>query len=247
MMVSAEGAAASATSVPMPPHSRVRTTPRRSAEQDAAAARTAYCQGWPSARASGIAEPRMAPIAAGPAPSRKARALLVAAQAVEVAGAEQDERERRGEGDGRGEEPARQPGRRVADHGDGLHDRAGRDLAERDGVQELAVGHPVVVANRVGLHQRDDHEAAAVGQRADLERDPDSDSSTASDRAAAEPAERERRQGHPAAGARQPPGRARRRCRALSGPSASSISPQPSRTSTSHGPMVAAAPPPATR
>jgi len=33
-----------------------------------AAARIAYCQGCPSARARGMAEPRMAPIAAGPAP-----------------------------------------------------------------------------------------------------------------------------------------------------------------------------------
>ena len=39
-----------------------------------AAARTAYCHGSVSARVSGMAEPRMAPIAAGPAPARKARA-----------------------------------------------------------------------------------------------------------------------------------------------------------------------------
>ena len=70
-------------------------------------------------------------------------------------------------------EAAADPEGGVADDGDGLDDRAGRDLAERDRVEELPVGHPVVAVHGVGLHQRDDDEPAAVGQGADLERDPD--------------------------------------------------------------------------
>ena len=137
-----------------------------------APARTAYCQGWVSARASDTAEPRMAPIAAGPAPSRNAADPVIAADPVEAPAAEQDEHEGRREGDQRGEESAAEPRRRVADDSDGLHDRAGGDLAEGDRVEELRAGHPVVVTDRVGLHERDDHEPAAVGQGADLERHP---------------------------------------------------------------------------
>src|SRR5581483_6744998 len=55
--------------------SSVATTPRLSASRSTAApARTPHCHASESARVSGIAEPRMAPIAAGPAPSRNARA-----------------------------------------------------------------------------------------------------------------------------------------------------------------------------
>jgi len=51
--------------------SRVRTTPRRSTSSSTPApASTANCHGTESARASRTAAPRMAPIAAGPAPSR---------------------------------------------------------------------------------------------------------------------------------------------------------------------------------
>ena len=77
-------------------------------------------------------------MAAGPAPSRNARTLAVAAERSKRCGAEQDERERRGERDERGEQAAAEAGGGVADDGDGLHDRAGGDLAERDGVEELA-------------------------------------------------------------------------------------------------------------
>ena len=80
----------------------------------------------------------MAPIAAGPAPSRNARARWVGAQLVEAAGAEQDEREGGAEGDERGEQPAAEPGGGVADDGDGLDDGSGGDLAQGDGVEELA-------------------------------------------------------------------------------------------------------------
>ena len=109
---------------------------------------------------------------------RRARAVEerpgapVAADLPEAGPAEQDEEERRGEGDHGGEDAAGDPGGGVADDGDGLNDRARRDLAEGDGVEELRSGHPVVVADRVGLHERDDDETAAEGQPADLERDP---------------------------------------------------------------------------
>jgi hypothetical protein len=50
---------------------------------------------------------------------------------------------------------------------------AKRVLPDGDRVEELGVGHPAVALDRVVLHQRDDHEAAAVRERAHLERDPD--------------------------------------------------------------------------
>ena len=111
--------------------------------------RTAYCQGSARARASGIAVPRMAPIAAGPAPSRKALRVLVVAEPVEASGAEQHEGEGGSEGDERGEQPAAEAGCGVADDRDGLHDRARGDLSERDRVQKLAAGQPVVAVDRV--------------------------------------------------------------------------------------------------
>ena len=186
-------------------HRSVGTTPRRSASSSSAApARTAYCHGSASARASGIAEPRIAPIAAGPAPLRKARALRSRAHAVEALSSEQDERERGREGDGCGEQSPADAGRRVADDRHRLDDRSGRDLAQRDGVEELAARHPVVVAHRIGLHERDDHEAAAVGQRPDLEGDP----AERQQPAAADHERRERRRGRECgcrgAGAREP-------------------------------------------
>ena len=108
----------------------------------------------------------------GPGPAEEGAGPAVAAQPVEPARSEQHEAERRREGDHRRQDAPGQPGRGVADHRHGLHDRAGGDLAERDGVEELGRGHPVVVAYRVRLHQRDDHETAAVGQGAHLERHP---------------------------------------------------------------------------
>jgi hypothetical protein len=108
----------------------------------------------------------------GPGASEKGAGPAVAAQPVEPARSEQHETERRREGDHRGQDAPRQAGRGVADHRHGLHDRAGGDLAQGHGVEELGRGHPVVVAYRVRLHQRNDHETAAVGQGAHLERDP---------------------------------------------------------------------------
>ncbi len=86
--------------------------------------------------------------------------------------AHDDEDEGRRERDQRGKQAAAQPVGRVADHGDRLDHRPRRDLAERDSAEELRAGHPVIRDHRVVLHQRDDHETAAVGERADLERDP---------------------------------------------------------------------------
>jgi hypothetical protein len=59
--------------------------------------------------------------------------------------------------------------RRVADGRDRGHHGTGRDLAERDGIEELRIRHPVIGVHCVALHERDDHEAASVGERADLE------------------------------------------------------------------------------
>ena len=98
--------------------------------------------------------------------------MPVAAQPVEAVRAEQDERERRAERDRRRQHATGQAGRGVTHYGDSLDDRSRGDLAEGDGVEKLAAGHPVVVVDRVGPHQRDDHEPAAVGQCADLERHP---------------------------------------------------------------------------
>src|SRR5258708_27122345 len=56
------------------------------------------------------------------------------AETVEVAAAEGYEGEGRGEGDQGCQQSAADPGGGVADDGDGLHDRAGGDLPERDGV-----------------------------------------------------------------------------------------------------------------
>ena len=115
----------------------------------------------------------MAPIAAGPAPSRKARAPAVAGIRSNCPTAPPRTNTKDGrEGDHRGEDPADQARGGVADNGDGLYDRAGGDLAEGDRVEELRAGHPVIMADRIGLHERDDHESAAVGQGTDLERHP---------------------------------------------------------------------------
>ena len=67
----------------------------------------------------------MAPIAAGPAPSRNAAGAGVVAEAVEVARAEEHEHERRRERDECGEQAAADARGGVADDGDGLDDGPG--------------------------------------------------------------------------------------------------------------------------
>jgi hypothetical protein len=46
------------------------------------------------------------------------------------------------------------------------------DLPERDGIEELSGRQPVIARDGVPLHQRDDHEPAAVGESSDLECNP---------------------------------------------------------------------------
>ncbi|HEX5309805.1 MAG TPA: hypothetical protein VFW38_12080 [Solirubrobacteraceae bacterium] len=78
-------------------------TPRLSTSSAiAAAVRIANCQVSRSAPASSTAAPRIAPIAAGPAPSRNARALWLLRNRSKRPAAEQDEREGGGERDERG-------------------------------------------------------------------------------------------------------------------------------------------------
>ncbi len=84
------------------------------------------------------------------------------------------------------------------------------------------MGHPVVGGHGVGLHQRNDHEAAAEGERADLERGPGERARSPAGRHGASNGQRSTRR------ARAAP---RRRARARR---------RPSSTSTSHGPAVAA-------
>ena len=77
-------------------------------------------------------------------------------------------------------------------------------------LRNCADGHPVVGVDGVALHQRDDHEAAAERQRADLERDPGQRAEPAAPASAALPPARSR-----AADRAGAPGRrSRGRCRA---------------------------------
>ena len=116
--------------------------------------------------------------------------------------------------------PPREAMRRVAHRGDGGDDRPRGDLAQRDRVEELGVGHPVVDVDGVALHQRDDHEAAAEGQRPDLQRGP------------GQGAEPPRRPLAASAAA------ARRGQSAAAPRRITSSAPQASRTSTSYGPTA---------
>jgi hypothetical protein len=100
-------------------------------------------------------------------------------EGVEAFGAEEHEREGRCERDDSGEQSATDAVGRVADHGHRLSHWPRSDLTERYRVEELRVRHPVVGVDGVGLHERDDHEAAAVRERAHLERDPDQRQHTA--------------------------------------------------------------------
>ena len=95
------------------------------------------------------------------------------AQALEVRRAEHDQREAGREGDDRDHERGAEPGGGVADERDRVRDRSRRDLPVGDGVGELLLAHPALRLDGVAVHQRDDHVAAAVRERADLEREPD--------------------------------------------------------------------------
>jgi hypothetical protein len=97
---------------------------------------------------------------------------LVGAKAVEVPTTDDDEHKGRQERDSCREQRATEAGSRVPDDGDREHHWTGRDLPQRHGVQELGIGHPVMPAYRIGLHQRDDHESAPVREGAYLQRYP---------------------------------------------------------------------------
>ena len=168
----------------------------------------------------------MAPMAAGPAPPRKDCATRLARSAPKCRAPSEDEHERRRERDERRQQRAADTRRGVADDGHRLDDRARGDLPEGHRVQELGVGHPVVVVHRVGLHERDDHEATAEGQRPDLERHP-GQCAQPTRRHHAQRRHDERRAG--VFGGRTPPDRA------------TSTTPHPSSTSTRKVPTVAAA------
>ena len=130
------------------------------------------CQRCASSRPSGMADPAIAPMTAAPAPVRKAWIRVSAAQTVEVGRPGDDEAERGREGDESGQESSAEPSSGVAHNSDGLDDRSGCDLAEGHGIEELGSGHPVIGHDSVVLHERDDDEAASVGQRTDFEGDP---------------------------------------------------------------------------
>ena len=116
-----------------------------------------------------MADPAMAPMTAGPAPVRNDSTRAVGSDLVEMSTADQDESERRRKGDQRRQQPAADAPGGVADDGHGLHDWTGSDLTERNGIEELRAGHPVVRRDGVVLHERDDDEPAAVGKSTDLE------------------------------------------------------------------------------
>src|SRR5215207_572842 len=131
---------------PLPPHLHAVQERHRRAEDRAHRGRAGAVEEGP--RVAAVAQPREAPEEG------------------------QHEDERRGEGEHAGQQRAGQAVRRPADRRYRLHDRAGRELAEGDRVEELAVGHPAVPVDGVALQQRDDDEAAAVAQRPDLQRRP---------------------------------------------------------------------------
>ena len=135
----------------------------------AAAASTPHCQTSSIACASGTAAPRIAPTAAGPAPSRNARALGDCRIRTKRSPSDSHHDKRRRERDRRRQQRAAETGRGPADHRHRMDHRTGRELTVRDRVGELGIGHPPVGVHGVGLHERDDHEAAAVGEGTDLE------------------------------------------------------------------------------
>ena len=65
-----------------------------------------------------------------------------------------------------------QSGCGIAHHGHRLDHRSGGDLAECDGIEELRSTHPVIGRHGVMLHEWDDDEPSAIGQRTDLQCDP---------------------------------------------------------------------------
>ena len=63
----------------------------------------------------------------------------------------------------------REAAQHVADERRGREDRARRDLPDRDGVEELALGQPAPPHDEVGAQEGEEHVAAAEEHRADLQ------------------------------------------------------------------------------
>src|SRR6185503_10158488 len=153
------------------------------------------------------------------------------AQHAEVPGAGQHEDERGGERDQRGEQAAAQARGRVTDGRDRLHHRPGGDLAQR---------RPTASARISGMITKpppNDSAPTLNATQATPASTPPPAAAAPSAGSITTPLTFPAAAPGPSCPATSPCGRR----------SASSASPQPSRTSTSHGPMVAAAAPPATR
>ena len=99
-----------------------------------------------------MALPRIAPIAAGPAPSRNDRAAEVRSRSKRRAPPRMSSTEG-AKATTEASTPAEHAGRRKAHDGDGLGHRTGGDLAEGDRVEELGGGHPAVNRDGIGLHE----------------------------------------------------------------------------------------------
>ena len=154
------------------PPASTSATGRRASRASAAAASTASCHGCVSARASGTAAPRIAPTAAGPAPSRNARASGDSRSAAKRPPSAKTRMNEGANAIGGGQQRSRQAAGGPAHQRDRVDHRTGRELAVGDRARELRAAHPAVRGHGVGAHQRDDHEAPAERERADLERRP---------------------------------------------------------------------------
>ena len=177
---------------------------------------------------SGMADPAIAPITAAPAPVRKACCGGRRNWSKREAPARMKQKD--GAGAGGGEQTATETAGGIADDRYRLDHWAWGDLTQRHRVEELGAGHPVVGHHGVVLHEGDDHETSAIRQRAYLEGDPAQGCQAPDDRSRCS---REQKEGGLAEELARPPWKA------------ISTRPQPRRTSTRYGPIVAAEAPPA--
>ena len=83
--------------------------------------------------------------------------------------AQRHEDERRQEDPERGEGCARDATQHVADERRRREDRTGGDLANGDGVEELPVGQPPETIDEIVAKEGQEHVAASVEHRADLQ------------------------------------------------------------------------------
>ena len=103
----------------------------------------------------------------------------VASESFKMRRTNDDEREGGKKRDGRSKETADEATFGVSDDGYRLHHGARRELPKCDGTEELCTAHPVVDADGVMLHERDDHKSASERERTDLERNPRKSTSAA--------------------------------------------------------------------